>query len=352
MKNLLKTRLNPSCLRLIQNISGFQETWKISADTKQDFYADLKTTTIITSAGSSTRIEGATLTDAEIQKKLVGLQIQKIQNRDDAEVAGYIDCKKYIFDSFHELALSEHTIRSLHQMMMTYLSEDIFPFAQRRSYKNITNSVVRIDPITNQQDILFETTPPGPQTETAMRELIQDFNAYREDPNYSALEVIAAFIVKFLAIHPFRDGNGRMSRLLTDLCLLKQGYEFCMYTSHEKIIEDTKEQYYICLRQTQATLTADEPDLNPWFLYFLKVLETQTRYLANKILPKKSGLLTEKEASVFALVQKHGAVTIGFLERESGIKRVTLKAILAKLTGNGLIIMEGQRKASHYRIKM
>ncbi len=351
MRNLLKTRLNPSCVRLIQNISGFQETWKILADTQQDFYADLKTTTIITSAGSSTRIEGATLSDAEIQKKLVGLQIQNIQDRDDAEVAGYIDCKKYIFDMFQDLPISEHTIRSLHQMMMTYLSENIFPFAQRGTYKNVTNSVVRIDPITDTQDIIFETTPPGPQTEAAMRELVQDFNAYKEDPNYSDLEVIAAFIVKFLAIHPFRDGNGRMSRLLTDLCLLKQGYEFCMYTSHEKIIEDTKEQYYICLRQTQATLTANEADLNPWFFYFLKVLETQTQYLRDKLQPKKSGLFTEKEETVFRLIQKKSIVSIGFLERELGIKRVTLKAILAKMVVNNMIIMEGQRKSSRYRIR-
>lgn len=350
MKGLLRSKLNPECLKYLQQISHFQELWKVSADISQDFYVGLKKTTIITSAGASTRIEGATLSDEEIQKKLVGLKIQKIVDRDSAEVAGYLDCKKYIFDFFAELPVSEHTIRSLHQMMMSYLSEDIFPSGQKGAYKNITNSVARVDHATGEQEIIFETTPPGPQTEIAMRELVDDYHSYIRDPNYADLEVVAAFIVKFLAIHPFRDGNGRISRLLTDLCLLKQGYEFFMYSSHEKMIEDTKAQYYVALRQTQAGLT-DHADLNPWFYYFLRVISQQTQFLADKIIAKKSGTFTEKENIIFQLIQKHQPVTISFLERETAFKRVTLKSILARMKNRGFILMEGTKKGSRYKIK-
>lgn len=350
MRDLLKTKLDPQCLKLIQGIAAFQQAWCVAADTTQTLYAGLKTTTIITSAGSSTRIEGATLSDEEIQHRLDGLTIKHIRDRDEAEVAGYIDGKKYIFESYRDLPISEHTIRSLHQIMMGYLAEDIFPFAQRGSYKNVANSVVRIEHATGTQEIIFETTPPGPQTEAAMRALTADYAAFIHDPTFSDLEVIAAFIVKFLAIHPFRDGNGRISRLLTDLCLLTKGYEFCMYASHEKVIEDSKAQYYVALRQTQAGL-GRQPDLNPWFLFFLKVLDQQTRVVRPYLASKKLGTLTQKAAIVFDMIQKHGTTTIGFLERETGMKRVTLKAILTRLKNQGHIVMEGEKKTSRYRVK-
>lgn len=349
MKSLLKTALNPQVLKKIQAISAFKELWEVSKEASRDLYAGLKKTTIITSAGASTRIEGAKLSDDEIVARLEGLKIQKIQDRDEAEVAGYIDCLHHIFDYFREMEISEHTIRSLHQMMCAYLSNDVLPMGQRGAYKNIPNSVVRIDHATGAQEVIFETTPPGVQTDTAMQELVEDYNVFIRDPQYADLEVIAAFVVAFLAIHPFRDGNGRMARLLTNLCLLKTGYEFCMYSSHEKVIEDNKEAYYVSLRQTQATLQT-AADINPWFFFFLKALEQQTNDLQKKWMSKKTGSLTALEEKVLDVIRVHQPVTIGFLERNSGIKRVTLKAILSRLKQRGLILMEGEKKGSQYRV--
>lgn len=349
MDRLLQSKIISECLNLAQKIAEFKQHWRVQANTKKDFYASLKTTTIITSAGSSTRIEGATLTDAEIQKKLVGLKIQKIKDRDDAEVAGYIDCKNYIFENYQSLSITEHTLRSLHQMMMQYLTENDFPHSQKGTYKNIANSVVRVDANASTQEIIFATTPPGPQTETAMRDLFLTYNHFIADSRHSDLQVIAAFVVKFLAIHPFRDGNGRMSRLITDLLLLKQGYEFCMYSSHEKIIEDHKVQYYISLRQTQASLTA-EADLNPWLLFFLKTLVKQTEFLASKMPNIKLGTHTQNEELVIKVIQNFKSVSIGFLERETQIKRPTLKAILRRLQDNNTIKMVGERKTSRYSL--
>jgi Fic family protein len=235
-------------------------------------------------------------------------------------------------------------------MMCSYLAGDVLPPDQRGAYKNIPNSVVKIDHATGESEIIFETTPPGVQTETEMKDLVSDYNEFIDDPNYSDLEVIAAFIVKFLAIHPFRDGNGRVARLLTNFCLLKRGYEFCMYTSHEKIVEDNKDAYYISLRQTQATLKT-APDLNPWLIFFLKVLEQQTGFLKKLLIPKKSGKLTALADNTLEVIRTNQPVSIGFLERQTGIKRVTLKNILSRLKDENIIEMEGSRKGSLYRIK-
>jgi len=349
MKKLLQTSLSPKVLGYIQRISAFRELWDIAADHDRDIYSELKKTTIITSAGSSTRIEGAHLSDAEIVERLEGLHIQRIQDRDEAEVAGYIECLNYIFDHYKEIEMTEHSIRSLHQMLCQYLSNDILPASQRGAYKNVPNSVVRKDHETGKEEVIFETTPPGPLTESEMKDLVADYGGYIKDVNLIDLEVIAAFIVKFLAIHPFRDGNGRMARLLTNLCLLKQGYEFCMYSSHDKVVEDNKDAYYIALRQTQGTMKR-KADLNPWFLFFLKTLVQQTEFLSDKVVPKKTGALTALEEKTIDLIRDHQPVTIGFLERNSGIKRVTLKSILARFKERGLIRMEGTRKGSRYRL--
>ncbi len=350
MQSLLKTQLNPLVINYIQKITKFCDFWEFSKDLKKDFYSSLKKTVIITSAGASTRIEGARLTDKEIEDRLENLKIQKFKDRDEAEVVGYIDCMNYIFDNFKDLTISEYTIRSLHSLMCTYLSNDIVPPDQRGAYKNITNTVVRIDHSTGLQEIIFQTTPPGPQTDVQMKQLIDDYNNYIKDPHYNSLIVIAAFIVKFLAIHPFRDGNGRISRLLTNVCLLRQGYEFCMYSSHEKVIEDNKDNYYVSLRQTQSTFTTSF-DLNPWLIFFLKTLEIQTDQLKNKLIPKKKlGTTTKYEAKIIELIQEHQPVTIGFLERTLNIKRVTLKTILRRLKAAGIIEMEGEKKGSSYKI--
>jgi Fic family protein len=349
MKKLLQTSLNPQVLTFIQNIGEFSKQWELSKDLQKDFYSSLKATTIITSAGASTRIEGAHLSDEEISKRLENLKIQKIKDRDEAEVAGYIDCLNYIFENYKALEINEHTIRSLHQMMCSYLSNDTLPPEQRGSYKNVPNSVVRIDHLTGKRDIIFETTPPGVETEIAMKELIDDYKNYINDPNYSDLEVVAAFVIKFLAIHPFRDGNGRISRILTNLCLLQRGYEFAMFSSHEKTVEDNKELYYISIRQTQGSPKIVS-DLNPWLLFFLRMLKKQTDILKEKMVIKKSGRLTKLEDEVITLIQKHQPVTIGFLERTTNIKRVTLKSILTRLKSSGMIQMTGSRKGSFYRL--
>lgn len=348
MKSLLQSPINPEVVASIQEISRFNEKWKNSANLEHDLYQSLKQSMIITSAGASTRIEGAKLSDDEIRKRLDGLTLKQIRDRDEAEVAGYIECLEYIFENFQKLEISEHTIRSLHQMMCQYLSSATLPEKQRGTYKDITNTVVRIDHNKGKEEVVFQTTPPGPQTEAEMRELISDYNNYINDKNHSDLIVIAAFVTKYLAIHPFRDGNGRTSRLLTNLCLLQQGYSFCSFSSHEKAIEEKKDAYYIALRETQKNIGSKTADINPWLNFFLNAIKAQIKTIEGKLIPNNIGTFTKIEDEVVRLVQQYQPVSIGFLERESKIKRVTLKAVLKRLKEKKVIVQEGSTKASRY----
>ena len=350
MRKLLLCSIRPEALSLITEVERASERIKLAGNLEHDIYVSLKHSTIITSAGSSTRIEGAKLSDEQISMCLEGLSFTSIKDRDDAEVAGYIDTINYIFENYNSLSISEHNIRSFHQMMCIYLANDVLPPNQRGVYKNITNKVIEVDKASSKERIVFDTTPAGPQTEAAMKELIDDYNLFISDPNFSELQVVSAFIVKFLAIHPFRDGNGRISRLLTNLCLLRQGYQFALYSSHEKAVEENKNQYYVALRETQRTFFLENSDLNPWLIYFLKTLARQTQFLESNLQFSKVGILTKNEQMVVDLIKLHQPVSIGFIERESGIKRVTIKAILRRLKDREIIVQEGERKVSKYSL--
>lgn len=359
MKQLLKSRLTPEVLRLVQSVS---EKWteakclqKIPKSTALSINDDI----VIASAVSSARIEGCQMTFGEIADKCRRNALNSHYLDDEAHIAGYIEAKRHITENLHTIDISEESICNLHSMVTQYLAESSFPHSQRGVYKNITNSVVKKEGDTGREEIIFVTTPPGSFTEYAMKTLIEDYNDFIYDPRYSSLQVIAAFIVKFLAIHPFRDENGPVSRLLTDLCLAKQGYKLGLFAAHEPIIEANREAYYSSLRQTQSTLK-DLADMNAWFHFFLSVMCEQLDTVLEKVAEPETdnesivpfrlsiGCLTEREEKVYKTIKSFQPVNIGFLERRLAIKRVTLKSILARLKLSELIVMEGEGKGSRY----
>jgi len=240
-------------------IERFQGAFESGHRLSPKLITNLKQTTIITSSGSSTRIEGAILTDVEIKKFVdKGCKISKMSSRSEREVAGYIKALNYIYDNFSDLEISEKNIRELHQILTSELTSDQLPKKQRGSYKDIDNHVIEKNLETGKEIIWFKTTPPGPQTESAMRELIESFQNIKESDELQSIVLTASFIVHFLAIHPFRDGNGRLSRLITVWLLLRFGYSWMQFASHEKVIEDNKENYYLSLRETQSSFSKTE----------------------------------------------------------------------------------------------
>lgn len=155
---------------------------------------------------------------------------------------------------WRESSPSENHIKQLHSVLLKFSSKDK---AHRGGYKKLSNNVVAFDASGKEIGVVFETASPF-ETPLAMEKLVSWLNRTIEDKTIHPLLVIAVFVVSFQAIHPFQDGNGRLSRILTTLLLLRFGYEYVPYISLESILEDNKDSYYKALRQTQKTLREEE----------------------------------------------------------------------------------------------
>ena len=231
------------------------------------------------SIGSSNRIEGNTLSDAEVEKLLSGLSMSSFRSRDEEEIAGYADALNIIQRNYESIPLTENYIKQLHAVLLKYSKHDE---RHRGEYKTLSNSVAAFDDDGNEVGVVFRTAEPY-ETPILMENLVNETNELLNDKTFEPLIVIALFIVHFLAIHPFQDGNGRMSRLLTMLLLLKCGYAYVPYYSLEKLIEESKSSYYQGLRRTQLSFSSDKADYSPWLEYFLDILRLQTENLEKKI---------------------------------------------------------------------
>ena len=239
--------INSDILNKISQIDEFKGEWKAIKQMEPEVLAHLKKVATIESIGSSNRIEGNKLSDKEIEKLLSNIQITSFKNRDEEEVGGYAEVSNLIFDDYEIIPLNENYIKQLHSILLKHSSKDAH---HKGEYKTLSNSVSAFDQNGKEIGVVFETASPF-DTPRLMDELIQWTNHNLENRIIHPIIIIAIFIVHFLAIHPFQDGNGRLSRLLTNLLLLKCGYNYVMYSSLESIIEENKSSYYLALRKTQ-----------------------------------------------------------------------------------------------------
>jgi Fic family protein len=197
--------------------------------------------------------------------------------------------------------------------------------------------------------IVFETATPF-DTPQQMAELVAWLNEARELRRLHPLLIVAVFIVVFLAIHPFQDGNGRLSRVLTTLLLLQAGYVYVPYSSLESVIENSKEGYYLGLRQTQTTIRSDAPNWQPWLLFFMRALQQQKRRLAVKVEREKNALaaLSELAVKILDYVRDQGRVTTRDMVREYGASPNTLKVTFTSLVEKGLLVRHGAGRSTWY----
>jgi Fic family protein len=268
----------------------------------------------IESIGSSTRIEGSKLTDRDVEHLLARLEIRKFETRDEQEVAGYAEVMEIISHAWVDIRVNENHIRQLHRDLLRYSVKDE---RHRGAYKTLRNDVGAFDAGGNMIGVVFETATPF-DTPRRMAELVAWLEEARDLRRVHPLLIVAVFVVVFLAIHPFQDGNGRLSRFLTTLLLLQAGYAYVPYSSLESVIEQSKEGYYRAFRQTQTTIDADKPDWQPWLLFFLRALQQQKRRLAEKIEREKRALadLPELAVQILDYAQAHGRVTTRDMVRE------------------------------------
>lgn len=335
-------------LSLISSIDEFKGAWKALGALAPEQLVQLQKVATIESIGSSTRIEGSKLSDREVEVLLSNLTIKKFETRDEQEVGGYAQVMRLIFESYESVPLSENYIKQLHSLLLQYSDKDQW---HKGNYKTSPNHVVAVDADGKEMGVVFETASVF-DTPFQMQHLIAWVNEQTALKELHPLLIIAIFKVSFLAIHPFQDGNGRLSRILTVLLLLRHGYAYVPYSSLEAVIEKSKQGYYLSLRQTQTTIGTDKPDWQPWLIYFLKVLQQQKEKLEQKIEHEKLLLtqLPELSKKIMELLTLRGRVTIGELHTLTNTNRNTLKKHLDNLVKTKRITLNGTGKGSWYTL--
>ena len=341
--------ITPEVLRLIARIDEFKGAWRALGALAPERLSALRRVATIESIGSSTRIEGSKLSDREVERLLSNLQVKSFATRDEQEVAGYADVMDLVFESWQDIPVTENHIKQLHQHLLRHSDKDT---RHRGQYKTGVNHVVAFDENGVQIGVVFETATPF-DTPRLMTELIDWVREERTAGRLHPLLVIALCIVVFLAIHPFQDGNGRLSRVLTTLLLLQAGYGYVPYSSLESVIEQNKEAYYLALRQTQGTIRAEVPDWQPWVAFFLRALREQVARLEKKVEREKLVLaaLPELSLAIIEFAREHGRITISEAVMLTGANRNTLKQHFRSLVESGKLNQHGKGRGVWYGLR-
>ncbi len=344
-----KIKITQEILLLISELDEFKGTWKALNTLAPERLAALRKIATIESIGSSTRIEGARLSDREVQELLSNLGKESFANRDEQQVAGYAEVVDLIFSSWESIPLNENYLKQLHKMLLRYSSKDD---RHQGEYKKFPNSVQAFDVYGKSLGVVFKTVSPF-DTPHRMAELVTWTAERLISREIHPLLTIGAFVVTFLAIHPFQDGNGRLSRIVTTLLLLKAGYAYVPYSSLESVIEESKEGYYLALRKTQGTLKEDEPNWESWLLFFLRALQRQKSRLQTKLENEKimASTLPALSVSILELAKEHGRVTTQAIEKATGESRSTIKARLKELTDDRMLIRYGKGRSTWYGLR-
>ena len=339
-------QISSELIRLFSDIDEFKGAWRALGSLAPDRLRALRHVATIESVGSSTRIEGSKLSDREVEKLLLAIDVQQPDSRDEQEVAGYAQTIEMIFQAYADMPITENHIKQLHRDLLRHSQKDE---RHRGEYKKIANPVAAFNNSGQMVGVLLETASPF-DTPRRMTELIHWFNEENELARLHPLIRIAVFIVAFLQIHPFQDGNGRLSRLLTTLLLLRAGYVYVPYCSLEHVIEERRDLYYLALRETQQTLQDPNPNWQPWLLFFARALQEQKSRLAIKVEEERvtTARLSELATAILAFVRDYGRVTPRDMVA-LGANPNTVKVTFSKLVEKGLLQRLGAGRSTWYK---
>lgn len=346
--NIDTLKVTNTVLSLISELDEFKGAWRAIGRIAPERLSNLRRVATIESIGSSTRIEGSKLTDREVEKLLGNLDLQSFTNRDEQEVAGYAAVMDTVFEHADEIPLTVNYIQQLHGQLLQYSVKDE---RHREQYKTLSNSVEAFSADGENIGVIFQTASPF-DTPRLMDELIAWTNTTLGEKTLHPLLVTAIFTVVFLQIHPFQDGNGRLSRILTTLLLLKAGYSYVPYSSLERVVENNKEGYYLALRQTQDTIRTKTPDWQPWVVYFLRSLTKQKQKLETKIQRERLilGDLPELSVQILEIAREHGRVAVQDVVKATGSNRNTIKDHIKSLHKSRLLEQHGAGRGTWYSL--
>jgi len=327
-------------------LDTYKGTWKARESQQGQYLKELRKIATIESTGSSTRIEGSKLTDKEVEKLLASVKITKFESRDQQEVVGYYDTLEVILENYEAIEITERYIHQLHGILLKHSQKDQ---PHRGKYKTSSNKVVANYPDGTRR-VLFNPTEPH-QAPMEMEQLLGWLNQRLENQDMHPLVITAGFVYEFLSIHPYKDGNGRMSRLLTTLLMMKQGYHFIQYVSFENIIEAQKDEYYRVLMKGQKNRHLDTERINSWVLFFMQCLIIMTEKLESKYdtYSKLKTALNKRQEKVLEFIRKNEPAQIGDIEKALKVySRNTLKKDLVYLVRESLLLKTGNRRGTIY----
>ena len=331
----------------IAKVDELKGQWTGGLNLSPQVLGRLKMSVLITSSGASTRIEGAKLSDKDVERLMQqGVNVRTWAERDTQEVRGYYETLQNVFDAWKDIKFTENEVKNLHKEILKHTTKDE---RHRGEYKKQENTVVATDGQGNHIGVIFEPTKAY-LTPKAMQELIEWTQKALQQHAHHSLLTIGSFLVEFLHIHPFQDGNGRLSRVLANLLLLQAGYRYMPYVSHEKFVEDNKDAYYLALRKSQKTFGGKREDITPWLLFFLDVLLSQS-HRAIDLLTEESleNTLSQKQIAVWEYLQGAPEATQAEIAEQTNIARPTVDQAIRKLMRFKRVEKIGEGRATRYR---
>jgi len=336
----LKLDLGMKLMTELSKIDRFDASWASIEKSKGASLKQLKSIATVRSVGASTRIEGSKMTDDEVAVLIEKLSISKIEERDQQEVIGYFEALDTIAENFESISITESQIKNLHKILMQHGDKDVW---HRGNYKQVSNAV-EANLADGTKQIIFKTTEPGLATQDAMKQL---FDWYATDQDTIPLVKTALFVYEFLSIHPFQDGNGRLSRLLGTLLLLKNGYSWIQYVSFEHEIENRKSEYYKVLMQTQRNRPGE--NVTEWLTFFMSCLNNIQEQLLLKLEENKTDQPSStREKRILFFIQNHPGCSSGEIAQKLDLVLVTVKKTLSEMVVKGMITKEGKGKSTRY----
>lgn len=334
--------LNWKLVNYISQVDRFDASWSAIKKVEGQSLKQLKAVATVQSIGASTRIEGSKLTDDEVDVLIDKMGVSKLEDRDTQEVAGYYDALNIIAESYKDIDITESSIKNLHNILLKHCAKDEW---HRGNYKQHSNVVEATQP-DGTKKIIFKTTEPGFATEDAMRKLIEWYNS---DTETHPIVRSATLVYDFLSIHPFQDGNGRLSRLLTTLLLMKHGYTWIEYVSFEHEIENRKQEYYMALIQCQRERPGE--DIYTWLIFFLSCFSNIQKKLMEKLSAHRvAKAMSPKYKKIYTFIESHPGCQSGEIAEKLDIPLPTIKKIISTMLAEGFITKYGAGAGTNYTV--
>lgn len=319
---------------------GQQELW---LSVRPERLETLRLQAMIESVESSNRIEGVTVAPARLEPLVLGGAAPR--DRSEEEIAGYRLALDWLFAQDPEPSMDASRIRELHRLAQGGTVGDAGDFKKR------DNEIIEILP-TGERRLRFVPTS-AVETPAAVEQLCHAYGLFLEQSTLPPVLTVATFVFDFLSIHPFRDGNGRVSRLLTNLLLLQQGFKVSRYLSLERLVEQRRDDYYRVLAECSAGWREGQNTILPWWNFFLEILRRAYRDLAERVEATDAPELATTKTTLVeqTILTQRDPFTLAHLQAQlPGVSDQLIRKVLTLLKAQGRIQLEGRGRGAAWKV--